>query len=129
MPEMILQRNYHMITPRGHAVYFKKGAKTFVPPVVVKDAIAIGAVMVDGEVPNLDDTKPIVTGPADPAERQVAIFKAFDKIVANGVREDFMASGSPNANAVARELGWPIDARERAKAWDVYKTTRGSTED
>lgn len=129
MPEMILHRNHHLVTTAGHAVYFNKGKKTYVPPVIVKDAVAIGAIMAEGEALDFDEPKDINLGPTDPAERQKAIFDAFERVVAHNNRDDFMASGAPSVYAVARETGWPVDARERMRLWDIYRSTRATSED
>jgi hypothetical protein len=122
---MTLQRNHHLVTTRGHSVFFKKGEPTFVPGVIVPDAVAIGAVMADGSDALGDEPKVKPVGPTDPIEREKAIFAAFVKLSTTLVREDFTAAGAPTAYAVNRELGWPIDSRERARAWDKFKTQNG----
>jgi hypothetical protein len=50
MPEFTLHRNFVLRTTKGHAINFRKGKPTYVPPTCVPDAVAIGAQALDGDV-------------------------------------------------------------------------------
>jgi hypothetical protein len=87
----------------------------FVPPAIVPEAVAAGF-MPDSEVQEEDEDE-LPTAPTDSDERQLAMFEAFDKLVARGAREDFTASGSPRVDAVEKVLGWKPDKNEMRDAW------------
>lgn len=120
----ILMRNRTFATLSGHSIAFKKGEPTYVPPEAHKEVIGIGAVPEeDIEEPEAPVSKEIT----DPAERQKAIFDAFDNIVLRARREDFAASGVPSQKAIEAELGWPLaHQKERATLWEQYKAEKGA---
>ena len=43
MPDFVLNRNYALRSLTGHSINFVKGKPCYVPPAVVKEAVAIGA--------------------------------------------------------------------------------------
>lgn len=120
-----LARNLTISTSSGHAVEFKKGVPTYVPP------DARSEVMQRGAVPEEDIPEDEVSGtdvPADPAERVKAVFAAFDIIVKRNRREDFGAGGAPNGKVVNDELKWPLASKDRATFWQEYKVAKGQPE-
>jgi len=117
--KFIFFRDKTVASTSGHTIGFKKGEPTHVPPEAIKDVIAAGGVPEDEEFD--PDPKPEgVIEPSDPVERQAAIFKAFETIVKRGRREDHTAGGTPHQKALAAELGWPLQAKERDAAWVAF---------
>lgn len=111
----VLPRNRTIASTCGLSIEFKKGELTLVPPAMFAEVIAAGGVpeneLSDDELP----AKP--NSPVDPAEREAALFKAFDAIVKRGTREEFTAGGVPHGAVLTRELGWQAPTKERDAAW------------
>jgi hypothetical protein len=76
MPEFTLHRNFVLRTTKGHAINFRKGKPTYVPPMCVPDAVAIGAQAVDGDADVLGEevAEPI---PLTQPERDAKIREAI----------------------------------------------------
>lgn len=117
-----LARNKTVATLSGHSIEFKKGEPTYVPREAWDEVIAIGAVPED-DVPE-ETSKP--EAPQDPDERREKLFEAFDAIMLRKGRDDFSATGVPNAKAVKALVGFDVDNRERLTAWEKYKEERGT---
>lgn len=115
-----LHRRFTLRTTKGHVIKFEKDRPTWVPPLAVHDAIAIGARSVDGK--NLDnieeDEKQEI--PMSPQERQDKVFEAFRTMKARNERLDFTASGVPNAKRMPPLLGFEITSRERDDYWKQF---------
>jgi hypothetical protein len=127
MPDFVLSRNHSMRTLFGHIVEFKKGQPTHVPPICVKDAVAIGALPVDGEIDVLDPELPepiFMT----PEERQENIIAAFKLLEDRGGREDFTASGCPTREALVKILGFATDKKEYEALWTGYTAEKNVAE-
>lgn len=120
IPKLTLNRDYVLATTKGHVIAFKKGEPTHVPASCYQDALAIGAQPADGSDPNVLEDREEGKAPTDPAERSPLILAAIEKIVASNERKDFTAAGSPTVKAVERELGFDVDSREIAAAWQEY---------
>ena len=120
-PLLKLNRDYVLATTKGHVISFAKDEPTHVPPAVYNDAIAIGAVPVDGTDPNvLVDPVEKAVVPLTVEERQTAIIATFAKIVETNNREDFTASGQPHFKAVSEILGYRVAGKDVAAAWQAY---------
>lgn len=119
----VLLRDRTVSTVLGHAIEFKKGEPTYVPPEAYADVIAVGAVP-EEELPEPAAGK-ASNEPNDPAERRAAVYEAFEAIILRNNREDFAASGSPNAKVLNDALGWPLSAKERASFWAQFKAEKG----
>jgi len=120
MPEFTLHRNFLLRTTKGHTIRFEKDKPTFVPPVCVPDAVAIGAVAVEGAVDVLPDEAPepaILT----PDQRKAKIREAIETMVARNERNDFTASGLPDLRKMNPLLGFDISSKERDDAWMEYR--------
>jgi hypothetical protein len=117
--KFILNRNKTVVSTLGHAIEFKKGEPTHVPPEMWPAVQAIGAIPED-ELPEekVADTKE----PADPIERKKAIFKAFEQMVLVNDRESFTGTGAPHAKALEAQLGFKIDSKERDALWQAFQT-------
>lgn len=127
MPDFVLNRNYSMRTMHGHIIDFKKGAPTYVPPVCVKDAVAIGASPVHGDIDILEPD-PVDEAPMTVEERQENIITAFKMVEERAQREDFTAAGSPTQAALIKILGFNIDKKEYEPIWTAYTAEKGVAE-
>ena len=121
MPQFTLHRNFVLGTTKGHTIRFKKDTPTHVPDICVPDAVAIGAIGVEGDtnvLPDEEKVAPILS----PKERKVKIFEAFTTMKKRADRNDFTASGTPNAKKVATLTGFDLASKERDTYWQEYRT-------
>lgn len=119
--KFVFPRDKTIASVYGHTIHFRKGEPTYVPPEMYREVIAVGGVA-DEEV---DLDAPKGDGPQEPvlpAERKAAVFKAFEALVLRGKRDDFTAGGQPHPKALARELGWAIQNKERDLLWLDFQT-------
>jgi hypothetical protein len=117
---LVLNRNFTLATTKGHVIEFKKGVPTNVPKAVYQDALSIGAQPPDGSEPVVDDDKKKDAAPQDPAERNPLILAAIEALIDRNEREDFTAAGSPTVDAVSKEVGFKVAAKEIAGQWQAY---------
>jgi hypothetical protein len=128
MPLFTLHRNYVLRTTKGHAVNFRKGKPTHVAPIIVADAVAIGAVPVDGAVDVLGEEEEVVV-PLTAAERKAKVFDAFRIMAGRAIREDFTASGVPNAKRLPALTDFEITSKERDAYWLEFRADVQSQKD
>ena len=128
MPLFTLHRNHLMRTTKGHAIKFEKGKPVHVPPICVNDAVAIGAIAVDGDVDVLGEEEEVAIQ-LTPAERKAAIFGAFRTMAGREIREDFTASGVPNAKRMPPLTGFEVTSKERDKCWLEFRATEQEAKD
>lgn len=119
LPKLVLNRDYTLNTKLGHSVFFKKGEPTVVSKLVYAEAIAIGALPVDGADPNVIADSVPSKEPVDPAERAPQIKAAIELLVERNARNDFTASGAPTAVAVSEAVGYKVQAKEIAAVWQA----------
>lgn len=117
---LVLNRNFTLATTKGHVIEFKKGVPTNVPKAVYQEALSIGAQPPDGNEPVVEDDRKKDAAPQDPAERNPLILAAIEAIIERNEREDFTAAGSPTVDAVSKEVGFKVSAREIAGQWQAY---------
>lgn len=117
-----LPRNRTIASTCGLSIEFKKGELHLVPPAMFAEVIAAGGVpeneLSEDELPKKTDT------PEALAEREAAVFAAFDKIVLRNTREDFTAGNVPHATVLAREVGWAVTAKERDLFWVKFMASK-----
>lgn len=119
MPQLRLHRDYVLRTTKGRSIRFIKDRNVFVPPTLVPDAIAIGAVPVDEKVDLIpDDTKP---AELTPEQRAIKISEAIPELVARNDRGDFTGSGMPDARKLSAMVGFNVATHERDKLWRAYQ--------
>lgn len=119
-----LHRDRTICTTLGHSIQFKKGELTYVPPEAHNDVIAVGAIP-EEELPEPEQAASS-NEPNDPAERRAAVYDAFEAVILRNNRDDFAASGSPNAKVLNDILGWPLSAKERTSLWAQFKADKGA---
>ena len=119
MPLMSLHRNFAMSTTRGHIINFQSGTPVNVPPVLVEEAVRIGAVFVDGsKIELLPPEKPgPYAGPPDPVARRDEIVTAMNEMIKANVRETFGADGQPKAEELSKLVGFKVEKKEITKVW------------
>lgn len=120
LPQLVLNRNYTLVTIFGHVIRFTKDEPIAVPPAAYASAVAIGAVPADGTDPDVLDDAPKPREMISPQERGEKILAAIEMLVELNNRNDFTAAGSPSVKAVERELGFDVDRREIAAQWQVF---------
>lgn len=113
--KFMLPRNRTIASTCGLSIEFKKNELTLVPPAMFAEVIAAGGVpeneLTEDDLPKKADT------PDALVEREKAMFKAFEDIVARNVREEFTAGGMPHNKVLSEKLGWSVNAKERDAAW------------
>lgn len=123
--KFVFLRDRVVASTSGHTIGFQKGVPQYVPPEARKDVYAAGG-MPEDEAFNPDEdadkNKQLeVTEPVDPAEREAAVFAAFEKLVLGGKREDFTANGLPSNKALKAALGWDLPVRDRDLFWQQFQ--------
>lgn len=128
MPMFTLHRKFTLRTTKGCVINFPKDEPTWVPPLAVEDAIAIGARLVDGEadIPGAEEeAAPVLSL----AERKEKIFEAFGIMKSRNERLDFTASGLPNAKRLPPLTGFEVTSRERDDFWKEFKEQEQEAEE
>lgn len=91
-----------------------------VPPALNAEVIAAGLIP-ESELQD-EPEHDLPVAPLELAERELALFNAYGKLVERGNREDFAGNGSPRVDALTTVLGWKPDAKENRNAWQAYQT-------
>lgn len=116
-----LHRNYTLRSLYGRTITFKKGEPTHVPPMLVKEALAIGALPTDPETLEKyekESEEPIRLDEAqNPKLREARINEMLAFMKSRGLREYFTASGSPNLKHLSMLCGFEVDKQERDRQW------------
>lgn len=121
MPYFTLHRNFTLRTTKSHVIRFQKDEKVWVPPVCVPDAVAVGAQPVDDDTVDVIGEEPKVMPALTPAQRKEKMFDAFKLMIARNERNDFTASGSPNAKKLVPLVGFDMSTKERDEAWIEFR--------
>ena len=116
--KMILGRDYVHASTLGHVVRFIKNEPVHVPPIVVKECAAFGAVPVDTEVDVLAPEPEAAPQPVDPQARLEEVKNAIEKMVEENMRDDFTATGIPKVPAVSKRAGFKVDRTEVIRVWE-----------
>ena len=115
----IMSRNRTIASTCGLSIEFEKGVPRLVPPAMYQEVIAAGGV---SETEMAEDEMP--KGAASPealADREKAIFKAYEAIVLRNERTEFTAGGAPHNAVLSRETGWTVQAKERDLTWVKFQ--------
>lgn len=116
--KFILNRDRVVASALGHSVSFKKGEATHVPPEMYAEVIAAGATP---EEEITEDIVPKPDHPTDPAEREAALFEAFEALALRNDSADFTAGGVPRDGVLEKAVGFKVSAKEREAAWTKFK--------
>lgn len=120
MSNMVLNREFTLMSLAGRAINFHKNEPVWVPPECVGEALAIGAQGVDEQLNILAPAElPPVELTLD--ERKALIKEAFIDVIAQNKREAFTAQGVPSAPAISELLGFDVPSKERDIAWTEYQ--------
>lgn len=118
--KFVLSRDRVISSVMGLSIAFEKGVPQLVPPYMYPEVIAAGGVP-ESELTETEAKGSTSTELTDPADRKTAVFALFEKIVLRNVREEFTAGGAPHGTVIAKELGWPLPAKERDHLWAEFK--------
>lgn len=121
MAEYVLNRNYTHRSTMGHSVAFVKGVPTFVPSLIEREVVAIGAERVDGDNPDVLDPEKVVAPPMAPDERAAQIRLAFELLTEKNDSKDFTGAGVPTVKAVEKIVGFDVDRNEVIELWSAVK--------
>ncbi|MDQ8046831.1 MAG: hypothetical protein REI11_19665 [Patulibacter sp.] len=103
----------------GHAVGFKKGVATHVPPSMYEEVQAAGAIPED-ELPEPTSKSPELTS----EDRKLLLQAALEDIVKRNDSKDFTAGGMPHVKVVSEKAGFSVDADERDAAWAAFNAAK-----
>lgn len=113
-----MQRDRTVVSKFGRSFGFIKGEPLHVPDMCWEEVMAAGGVS-EEELP--DPAIPVSTVPQG-APRALAIAEAIKVMVLKGERNDFNASGMPQAGVLSQIAGFAVDAKERDLAWALSQT-------
>jgi hypothetical protein len=121
MPEYVMNRNHTIRSTTGRTITFKKGEPTWVPPMVEKEAIAVGAERVDGET--TDPLAPVlpVLSKLTVDERTAQLHTAFEMLAERNDSKDFTAQGVPSVKAVSKIVDFEPERGEVSEAWTAWR--------
>lgn len=123
MPDMISLRTFTLSTLHGHVVRFEANTPTFVPAVVVHDAMAAGCVPV-----NAEDTAKIEDDRAIKIEFQGDLRRSVLLLISKALAEENdtknFSGGTPTRKAVSDRAGFDAGAAEIRDAWRAYMHAR-----
>lgn len=109
MPQMILHRDHTLHSLTGHMIAFEQDKETFVPKQCVKEALAIGARLVDGEsiekAVEEENKAPKLLFIEDPDVLRPMVKDALIEMKTRDKRGDFTAAGKPSLSVVASIAG------------------------
>lgn len=124
MPDYVLNRNYTHRSLLGHSVEFKKGEPVFVPPILEKEVVAIGAQRVDGENPAVVEEIKKAEEVLSDDQRKEELYAAFDLIVERNDSGDFTAQGIPTVKAVEKIVSFNVDKKEVVDTYGEYRVAK-----
>lgn len=123
MPEYILHRTHLLSTTNG-VVSFEKDEPTWVPNHMIRDAEAIGAIPVDGDLQDpLGEEKKLPEIPVGD-DRKDQIFTAFELLIERNEANDFTGQGVPTVKAVEKIVGFDVERSEVLELWAEHKVSK-----
>lgn len=121
MAEYILNRNYVLRSLLGQSVKFVKGEPTYVPRLIEREALAIGAECVSGDAPDILPAEDQVAPPLSQQERLDQLNAAFALLAERNDSKDFTGAGVPAVKAVEKIVDFDVDRNEVITAWAEYQ--------
>lgn len=119
-PLLVLNRTYTLVSKYGHAVKFEKDVPTRIPPVMLAEAAAIGAIPADGSNPDILEEEVKKTTPLTNEQRAEKIMEAIKAIVAKNDVNEFTGGGLPHHKTVSVLTGFKVDSKEVRAVWQTY---------
>jgi hypothetical protein len=126
MPDYILNRNHTHRSTHGHIIQFVKGQPTYVVPICEKEVLAFGAEPCEGEKLDLLDDMPHLPVAPQGADREAALFVAFEMMEERNQRGDFTGQGRPHPKVLREIVGFDVETRERDTTWEAYLTKKAA---
>jgi hypothetical protein len=128
MPQMVLQRNHVLYSTLGHSIAFEKGKPVGVPTSLVKQALSLGATLLEEEQKEDFLPQEAVRKSLDPQgdERETLVFDALRQLEERNDPLDFTAAGKPKFKVLTSKVGFRVDAEETADLWQKYKEMKAS---
>lgn len=128
MSEFVLNRN-HTLAANGYRITFVKGQPTWVPPMLAKQAAAIGAERVDGvDVDPLAPEEAPEAVPLTADERITELVAAVEMLCEKNDSTDFSGDGRPSLPALHKVVSFTTTKKELDVAWKAYKAKLAGTE-
>ena len=124
---MVSPRDYRLSSLCGYCVTFKADVAINVPPMVYKEALAIGARLVDEELPKAPVTKPAIdSSVAEAAKLEAeakteALRNALTVVITRNDPNDFKADGTPKVQKVAVEMAPEFPKPTATEVADTYE--------
>ncbi len=122
--DYVSTRDITVASLSGRSVAFKKGVPTYAPDSMHAELIRSGVMPCEDIPEPEDDGAP--KAPEVAAEREAAVFKAFEALCLRNKRGDFAGTGAPHTAVLSKELGWPIDAKERDALWQAFQSGKAA---
>lgn len=120
--KLVMNRNLTVSSTSGHAVKFFKDKPVYVPPMLVSECMAKGAIPAEGEKLNVPEAKDKEQVPPPIGDERITLLEqAFEEMVAKNERTAFGANGIPKIDALRKLISFPIDAGELKALWKAYK--------
>ncbi len=117
---MVLNRRANLSSVLGHIISFHKDKPVAVPPVLMREAVNMGAVPYDKTVDVAEKLAEDKAGqPVDPSERLEAIRVVIDEMVEENLRDDFTAASTPKVSNVSKRVGYKVDGSEVRTVWNT----------
>lgn len=121
---MKLHKNKVLVTMSGLCVQFIADTEVQVPKHLVREALEIGAVVINDDKRTSQEILEDVTREqersapvTDPVERENAIREAIAVITATNSREDFTGTGTPHAKSVSKLLAFTVQQKDVNEVW------------
>jgi hypothetical protein len=129
MPQMVLGRNHVLSSVFGHSIAFEKDKPVGVPTVLVKQALSIGATLVEAEEKEeFLPEEPVRTKLVPQGdERETLVFDVFRRMEERNDPLEYTAGGKPKFKVVSTEAGFRVDAQEVADLWQKYAEYKQAT--
>ena len=119
MPKFVLNRDHVLRTTLGHSISFRKGQPTYVPREVARQAVAIGAECVEGEVKMEDEV--VIPVELSQEDRNEKILEALAVLKKRNGPDDFTGNGKPSLKAIEDLVGFKPDRNEVFTLWSEFR--------
>lgn len=112
--KFVMHRKRTIASTCGLSIEFEKGVPTLTPPAMFAEVLAAGGVP-ESEIP--EDEAAASGAPSAAADREKAIFEAFEGFKLRNDPNEFTAGGAPHFKALSEKVGFVVQAKERDTMW------------